>query len=107
MLKAITLLVVFSTVILLSLTLHEMNKKVTVLAGLASPKLCGDKYVVAQNKCLEGNPGNTAGCFSKNSWSATAQKCIDNVDRECQQNCRPEDCPAYLKTPIDPGCSPC
>ena len=106
-----TLLVILSTtVVLLSLTLRDLNKKKSATAAkstVSAPKLCGDKYVVAQNKCLNGNPGNTASCFRKNAWSTSAQQCINAVDADCQKNCRPEDCPAYLQTPIYPGCSPC
>lgn len=100
LLELFTIAMAVAAVFVLSLTLHKMNKK---KEGLKINKVCGDKYVVAQQACLRDNP--LAGCDKRfvsdreyDEWADKAQKCIDKVHKECHANCRPEDCPGCLDT---------
>ena len=106
-LHLITLFVVLSTIVFLSLIIIQKNKQSSKKLDSFVSKICGNKYVLAQNKCLEGKPSITSGCFKKNNWATIAQQCIDKVDSDCKQNCRLEDCPAYLTAPIEQGCTEC
>ena len=103
LIPVVTLVLIFTLIILSAFILYKQNKPV-LSKGVDNFKVCGDKYVIAQNKCLDGRPNVTAVCSENNKWAKKAQKCIDSVDKECRQNCRLEDCPAYLQTPYDYGC---
>jgi len=103
-LQLLILAVIVTSIVLLSLTIHKMNGKSKNNPSVYNLRLCGDKYVKAQNRCLKGKPWVTAGCHSHNAWAVKAQKCIDNVDKECQSNCRASDCPGWLDTQYQEWC---